>query len=426
MFKFTFAFIIIVFCLAFYSCKKSPIQPSFASFQDTLKLGWPVTIPTASQYENQVIVSNKYNDAIVASITDYGYLISASPDATFKKVSLGHTLGKNAPAFLMTIDSLKSSTTYAIRGYITVNGQDQYAPTINFTTYPGSWRRLKNFTPGLLNIFAPAPSGFAVNGNGYVMFSDGTLWEYNVKSDSWAKKNTFDLTHYVNNSEVPHVFFTINNIAYLYFKGGIWKYDDVADSWSNILQPGPGNTGPGKAFVMNNKAYILQNPNNYYYDNGAVSKVYDPVTNTLNNINVITRVANASGFATDNFLYVIGAVSYTFGYPAYTYNPVDDSFTHQTYENQDGPFAPRFNAVSFTINGEAYIGEGYYGSGKTSYFMYKEGGAEFQPVEQQFNYEYSDMNNIGSRNNGLSFVINGKAYVGFGDSGRSDFWEFTP
>lgn len=430
MHKYTLTFIATICCLSFCSCKKSSVTPtkSFEDFKDTLKLGSPVAAPTISRYYNQVLISNNSNDPIVDNITDYGYYINPSPgisDGTFKKISLGSTLPHNvAPLFWLRIDSLRPATTYAIRGYIVVKGQVEYAPTINFTTYPGTWKRLKNFSgkgPGL----SGHPSGFSVNGKGYAMFNDGSLWQYDVKSDSWIAKNSFDMSHFVNNSEVPHVFFAIGNIAYLYFRGGIWKYDDVNDSWSNILQPAPGNTGPGAAFVIHDKAYILQSSTDYYA-NAAYSRVYDPASNTLKQINVVSTNLDASGFATANFMYVIGSQSFTYGYPAYTYNPSNDMFTHQTYESQYGPFAPRLDAVSFTINGTAYIGEGGYGGLEDSYFAYDESGPEFRPQIRQYSYTNIETFNLGARSNGLSFVINGRAYVGFGDNGRTDFWEFTP
>jgi len=130
--------------------------------------------------------------------------------------------------------NLLPSTLYTIKGYVLYNGNTYYAPVITFTTYAGTWKRLANFTGENLIATSHGPSGFSVNGKGYAMFNNGDLYQYNVANDTWVQKTSFNL-NYVNLQEVPHIFFTINNIAYLYFRGGIWKYDDAGDSWTNIL-----------------------------------------------------------------------------------------------------------------------------------------------------------------------------------------------
>jgi hypothetical protein len=416
--------LIILSIMCFYSCKKGGTDaPEVPEFLANLKLVSPNYTPDNNEYVNGVTI-NPQNDAPPHDdITDYGYYVSTN-NGTQQKVSLGRTPPNT---FLFTIHNMLPSTLYVIKAYVRYGGEDYFAPVLSFTTYPGTWKKLTNFNLSGEDLTATShsPTGFAANGKGYVMFSNGHLYQYTVGNDSWTSKNPFNLT-YTGRQEIPRVFFTINNIAYLYFRGGIWKYNDAADSWANILQQAEPVTGYGSAFVINNKAYILQCVEYGLY---LTSKVYDPVANTMENISMTSTRIEANGFATNNFIYILSSRPYDFGsgtvYPAFTYNPANDTYIKKDNGFEVGPFANRPGAVSFTINGKAYMGEGSTGQINDEYYVYSEQGPEYQQVNRQFPAIF-DSRNAGGRYNGTAFVINGKAYVGFGDYGRTDLWEFTP
>jgi len=410
-----------------YSCKKG--QQFTPKFTDTLTLTGSLYVPTTPLYANGVQVAKTYGDSVLKKIQDYGYYISINGGPA-QKVSLGTNLMNNNK-FNYLINDLKPTTTYTIKGYIYIYGQTHYAPTITFTTYAGTWKKLNDFPGNETDALSTGAKGFAVNGKGYVMFANGNLWQYNVANDSWAQKNKFAPT--VNNPgyDPERIFFTINTSAYVYYRGGIYKYDDGADNWAKILQRDTSITSPGKAFVVNNKAYIMES----YADPSSAqySKVYDPATNTLQTISMYTKVNNPSGFATDQHIYINTVQSFYVGsdyqetWPAFMYNPADNSFT-KLAANYYGALAARYSAVNFTIDGKAYIGEGVWGQTLTSYYIYKEGDnySSVQPINSQYSSVLDNRAALNGRINGIAFVINGKAYVGFGDYGYIDWWEFTP
>jgi len=411
--------LIIASCLFGYSCKKG--GEATPGFVDSLTLMSPNYTPNVDQYVNGVQITKKIDDPQLQKIQDYGYYLTTGSGAE-QKVSLG----KTPPNYFMyTLSDLKPKTNYIIKGYITVAGHTHYAPTLTFTTLPGKWKKLTNFAGEQVPL-SFGPVGFAANGKGYIMFYSGDVWQYDVAADSWSPKSKFAPT--VNNPgyDVQHIFFTINNIAYTYYRGGIYKYDDGADSWTNVLQRDTSITSPGKAFVVDNKAYILQS----WADASSAqpSKVYDPAANTLKTISLYTMKDDASGFATDQHIYVTTVAgfapppNYDTVWPTYVYDPANNSFVK--LDNAPGALSSRTGAVTFTINGVGYIGQGAWGTQLDTYFAYSETGPAIQPVNEQL-VTNGDTRNLGIRMNGVAVVINGKAYVGFGD-GRNDWWEFTP
>jgi len=144
---------------------------------------------------------------------------------------------------------------------------------------------------------------------------------------------------------------------------------------------------------------------------------------------MLSTQSESTGFATNSFVYITSSQGYYYGgntvYPAFIYDPTNDTYTKKDNGDEFRPFANRLGGVSFTINGKAYVGEGSNGQIEQDYYVYTEQGPAYLPVNQQFSTIYDNLN-LGGRYNGMAFVINGKAYAGFGDYGRTDFWEFTP
>lgn len=418
-------FLIALCFIVAYSCKKNgaSIGP-IPKLLDSLTLVSPNYTPNFNEYVNGLAFPPTTKLSFISQITDYGYYLSTN-NGPMQKVSLGKTPEGN---FVYRLSNLLASTLYVIKAYVVYAGNSYYAPIATFTTYTGTWKKLTNFANASnegLTATSHGPSGFSVNGKGYAMFTNGDLYQYDVANDNWTPKKPFNLNIY-NLQEVPHVFFTINNTAFLYFRGGIWKYDDTADNWTNILQQTVTYTGPGSSFVVNNKAYILQSFKNGY---NVPSVVYDPVSNTIQSINMISTNPESMGFAAGNLVYILSSQPYYYSgntvYPAFIYNTINDSYTKKDNGDDVGPFASRFGGISFNINGKAYVGEGFTGPFSAEYYVYDEQDSKVQQLMQPFS-PLSDNLNVGTRYNGMAFVINGKAYVGFGDYGRTDFWEFKP
>jgi hypothetical protein len=416
----------VMLCLAFSllitsSCKKSGIVSPSSSFPDSLALATSKYAPTTTDFANGVTLINKGGAIVQSKFTDYGYYITVN-NGLKQKVSLGQIPQNNI--FEILLHNLLPASNYIINGYVVYGGVTYYAPAMTFTTYWGTWKRLANFTTEPQNALSHGPVGFAVNGSGYAMFPNGHLYQYSPATDIWTTKNSFNL-NYVNLQETPHILFTLNNTAYLYFRGGIWKYNVAADTWTNILQQSLAVTLAGAAFVVNNKAYIMQCVT---YGFTITSLVYDPVANTLTGTSMASQQKEFTGFTTNANVYIVDSqvtenIS-TGMFPGYVYNPENNTYTMTDNGNDTGPFAARTGGVSFTVNGKGYIGEGNYGAFDGDYYAYDEAGGVRNVMTPL--YTYNDSLNLGDRFNGLSFVINGTAYVGFGDYGRTDFWQFTP
>lgn len=130
-----------------------------------------------------------------------------------------------------------------------------------------------------------------------------------------------------------------------------------------------------------------------------------------------------------------GAVVFTIGNKAYIglgYNG-DQYFTDMYEYDLDlgfwktmAPFTgvPRERAVAFAIDGKAYIGLGY------NRDQDKEELGDFWMYDPAAD-TWTQLNNFGGspRYNAISFAINGKGYVGTGNDGSNydgDFWEYDP
>lgn len=150
-----------------------------------------------------------------------------------------------------------------------------------------------------------------------------------------------------------------------------WMFDNMTRSWVPKSDfPGPVSWYPVSYFTISNKGYVL---------------------------------------FTDNVFY--------------EYNPDTDTWTRLA--PFPGPGSQRFGRVSFVINGKAYIGLGREpatgGKAFSNFWIY-------DPVTDE--WEQGERMPGPGRYNSIAFVINDKAYVGFGKlengSNTNDFFEYDP
>ena len=106
----------------------------------------------------------------------------------------------------------------------------------------------------------------------------------------------------------------------------------------------------------------------------------------------------------------------------YEYDPSSDAWN----SIPDFPGEARHGAVAFVVNGKAYVGLGK-ASGQPAYYS---DFYEYDPVLNQWDTTKIDFPG-GDRADAIAFTLNGKGYVGYGESQSPtgpviDFWEFTP
>jgi len=98
---------------------------------------------------------------------------------------------------------------------------------------------------------------FTAGNNGYVLFANGALWEFNPHTLSWTRKNNFP-------GEPRDESFTFELNGRKYIGGGqagsqlyddIWEYDAVSDAWS-LYTKMPFKRFGSVAFTINGKIYV--------------------------------------------------------------------------------------------------------------------------------------------------------------------------
>jgi hypothetical protein len=133
-----------------------------------------------------------------------------------------------------------------------------------------------------------------------------------------------------------------------------WKYNPSGKTWT-LLNPFPDYTqqSPVGSFTLNNKGYVL------FYDNVFCS--YDPATDTWTRLASYPGVANYSwgraSFAIGNLGYAGLGLEPSSGQAhdeIWAYDPIANIWTQTTRIPEGG----KYNSYSFVINNKAYIGFG--------------------------------------------------------------------
>jgi hypothetical protein len=186
--------------------------------------------------------------------------------------------------------------------------------------------------------------------------------------------------------------------------GGMNVYNEISNKWEKINTPFDRRTGV--AFSLDNKIY-------YGLNSWTLTDFWecDPGSGYTwirkSNFPVTSYKSYSSYFSIADKGYILFSDN-----SFWQYDPVSDVWTKKT--NFPGP--ARTLAVSFVLGEFAYLGTGTNGLTNFNDFW------RYDPVSDSWS-QISTMPN--SRNSGVAFVINNKAYVGYGE-GLVDFYEFDP
>jgi N-acetylneuraminic acid mutarotase len=268
------------------------------------------------------------------------------------------------------------------------NGDDYFTDMYEYDLSLGFWKTKASF-PGIPRERAVT---FTIDGKAYMGLGYnrdqakeelGDFWEYDPQADSWTKLNNFGGTARYN-----AVAFTINGKAYVgtgndgsNYNGDFWEYDPATDSWDEIVSYPGQKREEATAFVINNRAYICTGRNN-------------------------------------------GTTNIDF----WEFNPEANAWTSRTPDDDEDYYSDftaavhRYNAVSFVINGRAYLATGLNSSGVADNKVF-----EYDPAtgiwDEKIAFEGSN------RSQAVAFVLDGRVFLGTGQSGASrydDIWEFRP
>jgi len=268
------------------------------------------------------------------------------------------------------------------------NGDEYFSDLYEYDIDLGFWKTKAPFT-GVPRERAVA---FSIDGKAYIGLGYNRdeekeelddFWVYDPAADTWTQLNNFG-----GSARYNAVGFAINGKGYVgtgndgsNWNGDFWEYDPSNDSWQEIVSY-PGNKREeATTFVLNGKAYLCTGRNNGITDIDFWE--FDPEAKTWT-----SRI------------------------------PTDDVDYYASF----GSAVHRYNAVSFALNGMAYIATGITSTGTADNTVW-----QYDPTTQV----WTSMTAFegASRSQAVAFVIGSRVFVGTGQSGSSrydDIWEFRP
>ena len=284
------------------------------------------------------------------------------------------------------------------------------------------WTKKADFA-GPLRVFKA--TGFGILDKGYIgTANQGTLaysdlWEYNIASNSWSEKASF------NSHSSSAVSFSIGNKGYIgtgfylnSYRNDFWEFDAVSNTWTQVANFAGGSRASAIGFSIANKGYIGTG-----FDGAELKKdfwEYDPSANAWTQKSDFGAGLRqlAVGFCIGSKGYVgTGTSDVAEEKDFWEYNPSNDVWTRKS----DFPGGTRQSAIGFNINNKGYVGLGA-GAGISWSDLW-----EYNPK----NDKWIKKSNFpgGTRLWATAFSVGNKGYVGTGvlnGQVQSDFWEYNP
>jgi len=283
------------------------------------------------------------------------------------------------------------------------------------------WRRIPS--PEIATNFADgyyvgvSIYGATLNNIGYLASAaSNATWEFNPSDESWTKLNINYPSNWYHNRKMGEV--VCRDTIYLiggagYYNTFMYAFDKTNNFWRTLSLP----TNPGAcvAFSLNDKIYFGLD----FWKHNSTMWECNPANNyqwtNLGSFPQSLPGNYTTYFTLNNYGYVIFSDNSVWQFSA-------DSLSWTRKANFPGE--ARVMAVSFVMNGSAYIGCGrtYSGSGIFDDFW------KYDPATDSWVF----VTRIPKpRHSAVAFTVNNKAYIGFGISGETnpdlyDFYEFDP
>jgi len=282
---------------------------------------------------------------------------------------------------------------------------------------------------------------FAINGKGYVALgrdSSGAslkdCWQYDPEKNIWTEKAPFP-----DSARVKAIAAVVNGKAYVglgFYQEkangmdngagilkGFWMYDPETDSWTKKAYFPSKATDACVSFVYEDNIYVGSG-----FDGLGFTKEFWKY-NTLNDKWV--RIKDFPG------IYRLVAIAcgdekhIYFGTGFYNknvndwweYTPSNDTWTQRKPMPDNG----RSTATALAINNRYFIATGRHIGGDLTGGHLKSDIMEYDANRDVW-YERGNISTE-NRENAISFTINGKGYIGFGENETkvlNDFWSFEP
>ncbi|MDP4239918.1 MAG: hypothetical protein Q8904_10670 [Bacteroidota bacterium] len=280
---------------------------------------------------------------------------------------------------------------------------------------------------------------FALEGKGYVLLgrdenpadSLKDCWQYDPNSNNWTIVSVFP-----GAARVKATTAVVNGKAYVglgykphvstYVNGNykdLWMYDPVQHSWTRKADFPSTATDACVSFVYNDCIYVGEGFNDIGFTNEFWK--YNPEQDNWSRLNNFPDLSRAgSVVCTDG-----GHVYFGTGFRAGNYNDWWEYFpeTDSWKQRKSMPDNGRVNAVSLNINKRFFVSSGRHYAGNLTGGHLISDIMEYDAVRDVW-YERGNIPD-GGRENAVSFVIDGKGYIGQGENDTqifNDFWSFEP
>lgn len=298
----------------------------------------------------------------------------------------------------------------------------------------GKWYRVSDFD----GVARTDASSFTIGNKGYLTSGYRgpnkdilyDLWEYDMERDSWTQKADFPGTPRYNG-----VAFVVNEKGYYgtgldgskNYYNDFWEYNPTSNSWEEKTSfPGSARFG-AVSFGLSGRGYI-----GCGFDGNFLKDFYsfNPSTNSWEQIVSIggSKRQDATAFVINNVAYVcLGQNNGDYIYDFWKYDQSSNAWTqlrdiaNTSDDDYDDDYAfVRTQAVSFVIDGNAYIACGTSGSLRTDTWKYYPSTDLWEKVSK---FKGSIRTSTASFSNGTrGYVVTG----GSGTSYYDDIWELKP
>ncbi|MFA6261012.1 MAG: kelch repeat-containing protein [Bacteroidia bacterium] len=277
-------------------------------------------------------------------------------------------------------------------------------------------------------------------GGGYIgnFISKKDLWEYDIETDSWNQKS--DLPGSLNRTAA--IAFSINEIGYVglgaqayntidyTFLKDLWAYNPATDTWMQKASL-PDTARSGSAcFVMDNKAFVVGGQTGFPQATADVW-MYDPQTDQWTEKQAYPAGPHygAMAFSLDNYGYVACGMHLKDAVlmnssQVWRYVPATDTWEQKSdYCDSKG----RDNGIAFVLNGKAVVGLGKAKDSLTTYY-FKE-FCMYSPEKDVWE-PYTDFKAI-DRAYAIGISVNNRAFAGAGflyvneQNFYNDWWELN-
>lgn len=281
---------------------------------------------------------------------------------------------------------------------------------------------------------------FSINGLGYIALGRDSLkntltdcWAFDPVNNKWTSRKTFpgfprvkaiaavsNGKAYVGLGFNPNYGVYTDTIAYL---NDFWMYDPVLDYWSPKANfPGTERDGC-VAFEYKNEIFVGAGFNGYGF--GREFWKYNPATDKWTEVPDFVELPRTCSVACTDGEHVY----YGTGYNTFNNNDWWEYFpeTGSWKMLKPMPDAGRETAVSFSLQHRFFVSTGRQFGGNFIGGFLKADIMEYDAIKNVW-YNRGNVPN-GGRENALVFILNDKAYIGFGENDNTvlnDLWSFEP